>query len=87
MHQRGVAFALESLQQSAQMPLAFTDLLGSLSFARLGPSLLLQCDQPVAVSLRHEKRSRIHPSSLTLSAGHFYVAQIGHYHLAATPLV
>src|SRR5580704_12185979 len=84
MHQRRVAFALESLQQPANMPLALADLLGGLPLRDQAFLRFLQSDQPVAVSLRHEKCSWIHLSSLTLSTGHFYLARLGHYHLAAT---
>jgi hypothetical protein len=34
--------------------------------------------------LCHEKCSWFHLSSLTLSIGHFYLAHLGHSHLAAT---
>jgi hypothetical protein len=57
MHQSSVAFALEPPQQPPNMPLALPDLLGGLPL-RDQPLLgFLQCDQPVAVSLRHEKCS------------------------------
>src|SRR5664280_1018036 len=66
------------------MPLALADLLGGLPLRDQALPGFLQCDQPVAVSLRHEKCSWIHLSRLTLSIGHFYLARLGHYHLAAT---
>src|SRR5687767_771396 len=69
------------------MPLALADLLGCLPLRDQALPCFLQCDQPVAVSLRHEKCSWIHLSRLTLSIGHFYLARLGHYHLAATPKV
>src|ERR1039457_2721019 len=66
------------------MPLALADLLGGLPLRDQALPGFLQCHQPVAVSLRHEKCSWIHLSRLTLSIGHFYLARLGHYHLAAT---
>src|ERR1035438_3553260 len=67
------------------MPLALADLLGRLPLRDHPLLCLLQCDQPVAVPLCHEKCPCIHLSRLAPSIGHFYLAQLGHYHLAATP--
>src|ERR1035438_8870335 len=66
------------------MPLALADLLGRLPLRDHPLLCLLQCDQPVAVPLCHEKCPCIHLSRLAPSIGHFYLAQLGHYHLAAT---
>ena len=57
MHQNPVAFALEALQQPAHMPFALADLLGGLPLRNQALLCFLQCDQPVAVLLRHEKCS------------------------------
>ncbi len=46
------AFALQSLQESAHIPLALADLLGGLPLRDQALPCFLQCDQPVAVSLR-----------------------------------
>src|SRR3954471_16319638 len=66
------------------MRLALPDFLGGLPLRDQALLGFLQCDQPVAVSLCHEKCSWIHLSSLTPSIGHFYLAQLGHSHLAPT---
>src|SRR5712691_6715288 len=86
MHQRSVALALQAPQEPANVPLALADFLGGLPLRNQALSCLLQGDQPVAVSLRHQKCPWIHLSRLTLSIGHFYLARLGHYHLALTGL-
>jgi hypothetical protein len=57
VHQCRVALALEAIQQPANMPLALADLLGGLPLRDQSLPRFLQSDQPVAVSLRHEKYS------------------------------
>src|SRR6185369_3677654 len=85
MYQRPVAtVSLQALQQTTHMSLALADLVGGLPLGDQPLPCFLQCDQPVAILLLHEKCSRIHPSSLDPSIGHFYLARLGHYHLALT---
>src|ERR1022692_807633 len=84
MHDCPVALALQFLQQPPNMPFALPDLLGSLPLRDQPLLCLFQCDQPVAVPLRHEKCSCFHLSTLTSSIGHFYLALLGLSHLAAT---
>jgi hypothetical protein len=50
-----IASALELLQQPTYMPFALSDLLGSLPLCDQPLLGLLECDQSVAVLLRHEK--------------------------------
>jgi hypothetical protein len=57
MHQGSIAFALQTLQQPANMPFALAEFRGSLPLRDQTLPCFLQCDQPVAVSLRHEKCS------------------------------
>ena len=57
MHDGLVALALQTLQQSTNMPLALADLLGRLPLRDQALPGFFQCDQPVAVLLRHEKYS------------------------------
>src|SRR5215467_12616802 len=45
---------------------------------------LLQGHQPVSLSLGHKQMSFVHPPGSTLSIGHFYFAQIGHYYFGAS---
>ena len=57
MHDRLVALGFQLLQQPANMPLALADLFGRLPLRDQALLGFLQCDQPVAVPLRHEKCS------------------------------
>jgi hypothetical protein len=57
VNQGTVAFALHALQQPPNMPLALPDLLGGLFLRNQSFLGFFQGDQPVAVSLRHEKYS------------------------------
>src|SRR5450432_957194 len=84
MYQGLVAFGCQLLQKPANMPLTLTDFLRGSPLRDHSLFGFLQGDQPVAVSLRHEKCSCIHLLSPILSIGHFYLAQLGQYHLAAT---
>jgi hypothetical protein len=53
MHPRRVAFALESLQSSAHMPLDLADLLGGPSLRDQALPSFLECDQPVPAASRY----------------------------------
>jgi hypothetical protein len=71
-------------QEPAHLPLGDADLLGSLLLRDQLLLGFLQGHQPVSLGLGHQQLSFAHPSGWTLSIGHFYFAQIGHYHFAAT---
>ena len=79
------ASAAELRQQPPHLPFAEADLLDGLL---LGDQLFagfVQRHQPVALSLCHQQLSLLaHPFRVTLSIGHFHLAHLGHYHLAAT---
>jgi hypothetical protein len=57
MQERCVALPFQSLQQAPHMPFALANLLGRLPLGDQPLLGFLQCDQPVAVLLRHEKCS------------------------------
>src|SRR5258708_25194845 len=86
MNHRLVAHALELLEQPTRVPFGTLHLLGRLLLRNLPLARLLQCHQPVSIPLCHGENSSVfHLPSLIPSIGHFYLALIGHSHVAATP--
>ena len=57
MDDRLVALALQLYQQPPDMPLGLSDLLGSLTLSDQPLLGFLQSDQPISISLGHEKCS------------------------------
>jgi hypothetical protein len=84
MHHSLIALLSHLHQKSSDMTLALPHFFGCLSLCDQPLLCFLQRDQPVAVLLCHEKCPGIHLPTLIPSIGHFYFAQLGHSHFAAT---
>jgi hypothetical protein len=57
MHEGRVAPGIQLLQQSTNVPLALVEFRGGLPLRDQSLPCFFQCDQPVAILLRHEKYS------------------------------
>src|ERR1700722_15802121 len=82
VHCNPVAIALHTLQQPSYPPIAYSHLFGGVSLRDHSVLYPLQPFQPISFLLAH--RDSFHPSSLQLSRGTFYFAQLGTSHFAAT---
>src|ERR1700676_2500984 len=83
MHHHRVALLLHPPQQLAHPALAHAHLFRCFPLRHLPVAGSFQPVQPVPFLLAH--RDSFHPSASRLSIGTFYLAQLGTFHLAATP--
>jgi hypothetical protein len=85
MHDRTVAHLSQPDQQPPHLAFAQLQLDGCLPLCDQLLLCLFQHYQTVAFPMGHGENSWFfHPPSLTLSIGHFYLAQLGHSHVAPT---
>src|ERR1700683_3189600 len=85
MQYRLVALLLQLPQHPSYLPFADVHFRCRLSARDQPLGGFLQHYQTVSLPLGHSQNSWFfHSPSVTLSSGHFYLAQTGHYHVAAT---
>src|ERR1700683_4658284 len=86
MQYRLVALLLQLPQHPSYLPFADVHFRCRLSARDQPLGGFLQHYQTVSLPLGHSQNSWFfHSPSVTLSSGHFYLVQTGHYHVAATP--